>query len=211
MPCGRPGTKVKICGVTRSEDVRACLDAGVDFVGFNVWPHSPRHVDVETARALARDLPAWCTPVAVCVWSHAESVEAALETGLDWIQVHDTPHDWRWTEAEASHTIVRAMRADHTLEPRELTGAHFYLVDTPTATQGGSGRTFDWALLEPVRGDERLIVAGGLSAENVGDAIAATRPYAVDVASGVESAPGLKDAERIHAFVRAVAGEGEVA
>lgn len=207
MPCGRPGVKVKICGLTRAEDVRTCVDAEVDFLGFNTWPGSPRYVTAEAARGLASTLPDTCRPVAVCVWTDPRSVEEALATGFEWIQVHETPSGWRWPEVEESHTLVRALKAREPLSSRELTGAHFYLVDTPSRQLGGSGQTFDWSLLERIAGDERLFLAGGLRPDNVAAAIAAVRPCAVDVASGVEEKPGIKSPAAVQAFVRAVLGE----
>lgn len=204
MPCGRPGVKVKICGVTDAASVAACVAAGVDFVGFNLWSGSARSIQVEEAQALSAGLPETIVPVAVCVWTDPSSVDAALATGFDWVQVHETPPGWRWREQEERRTLVRALKADQPLKPSDLTGGHYYLVDTPTKQVGGSGRTFDWALVEALRGDDRLFLAGGLKPENVGEAIAQVRPYAVDVASGVESAPGKKDPQRIEALVQRV-------
>jgi phosphoribosylanthranilate isomerase len=204
MPCGQPGVKVKVCGVTDAASVAACAAAGVDFVGFNFWSGSPRVVSVEDAQALATGLPEAIVPVAVCVWTDSASVDAALATGFPWIQVHETPAGWRWREQEGHRTLVRALRADHPLKASDLKGAHYYLVDTPSKQVGGSGRTFDWSLVEALRGDDRLFLAGGLRPENVGEAIAQVRPYAVDVASGVESAPGKKDPQRVEALVQRV-------
>ena len=205
MPSGRRGIRIKICGLTRARDVACCVEAGADFVGFNLWSGSPRHVSAPRAEELARDLPTTTVPVAVCV--DAPSVSAAISTGFEWIQVHGTSTDWRWTAAdEVARTIIKAIVATEPVRLSELIGAQFYLVDTPTEHVGGSGRVFDWSRVEALAGDGRFFLAGGLNADNVADAIVTTRPYAVDVASGVESAPGIKDPERIRAFFEAVEG-----
>jgi indole-3-glycerol phosphate synthase/phosphoribosylanthranilate isomerase len=201
---------VKICGITNAEDARMAAAAGADAVGFVFWPKSPRAVDAATARAIAAALPPFVLRVGVFVDASPEEMrKVADEVGLDIVQLHgqEPPED----VARAPRRAVKAIRVGPGFRPEEALRydgtAAALLVDTRAdgAGPGGTGQTFDWSLVRPVR--ERtpfLVLAGGLTPDNVGEAIAAVRPDAVDVSSGVESAPGRKDPAKVRAFVDAV-------
>ncbi len=201
---------VKICGVTRAADAEAAAAAGADWIGLNFWSRSRRRVTVEQAQEVARAIPREILRVGVFVNAPLAVVRAtALAVGLDLIQLHGD-EDARYMAALGLPTL-RALRVAgreslRTLD--ELVGDTI-LLDAPSASYGGSGEVFDWALAREVaaRG-KRVILAGGLTAENVAQAIREARPHGVDVATGVESAPGVKDAELMRRFVHAARGQG---
>ena len=201
---------VKICGITTAEDARMAAAAGADAIGFVFWPKSPRAVDAATARAIAAVLPPFVLRVGVFVDASPEEMRrVADEVGLDMVQLHgqEPPED----VARAPRRAVKAIRVGPGFRAEEALRydgtAAALLVDTLAdgAGPGGTGHTFDWSLVRPVRaGTPFLVLAGGLTPENVGEAIAAVRPDAVDVSSGVESSPGRKDPAKVRAFVDAV-------
>lgn len=200
---GEGGTEIKVCGVTRPEDLAACEAAGVDWIGFNVSPLSPRRLTVGEASRL-REAVSFAKGVALVVASNAERdvAETVARIRPDVVQVSDPvetrvavppgPRVWR---------AVRPGRDD--LGAVGAVAADALLFDAPGGA-GGTGRTFDWSLLAEVADPRPRVVAGGLRPGTVADAIRAASPAAVDVASGVERAPGVKDAAAIEAFVRAV-------
>ncbi len=203
---------VKICGITNAEDARTAVDAGADAVGFVFWAKSPRAVDSATARAIAATLPPFVLRVGVFVDAAPEEIKrVADEVGLDMVQMHgrESPE----AVAQAPRRAVKAIRVGPGFQPQDALrydgAAAALLLDTRLdgALPGGTGRTFDWSLVRPVReGTSFLVLAGGLTPDNVAEAIATVRPDAVDVSSGVESAPGRKDAAKVRAFVDAVRG-----
>jgi indole-3-glycerol phosphate synthase/phosphoribosylanthranilate isomerase len=204
---------VKICGITTVEDGRLAVAAGADAVGFVFWPKSPRAVLPATARLIAAALPPFVLRVGVFVDASPEEMRrVADEVGLDVVQLHgDEPPE---AVALAPRRAIKAVRVGPGFLPEDAlryTGrAGALLVDTRAdglETPGGTGRTFDWSLVRPVRAATPfLVLAGGLTPDNVGEAIAAVRPDAVDVSSGVESSPGRKDPAKVRAFVDAVRG-----
>jgi indole-3-glycerol phosphate synthase/phosphoribosylanthranilate isomerase len=210
-PRGSGRVAVKICGITSVEDARAAVGAGADAVGFVFWPRSPRAVDPATARTIAAALPPFVLRVGVFVDAGAEDMRRiADEVGLDLLQLQGSePPE---AVAQAPRRAVKAVRVGSGFRPEEALrydgAAAGLLLDTRVdgdEVPGGTGRSFDWSLVRPVReGTSFLILAGGLTPDNVGDAIAAVRPDAVDVSSGVESAPGRKDPAKVRAFVDAV-------
>lgn len=204
-------TLAKICGITRIEDARVISAAGADFLGLNLWPRSKRHVSLEHAAALAAAARAAGPAKIVGLFVDAAPSEiqrSAAQIGLDAIQLHgdETPADAAVIAAATGLEIWKAHAADRV----DLTWwehRHVVLLDTPTPGRGGSGKTFDWAIAKTALADHpihRVVLAGGLDPDNVTRAIAEVAPWAVDVASGVESAPGIKDLERVAAFLRAV-------
>ncbi|HVV86007.1 MAG TPA: phosphoribosylanthranilate isomerase [Kofleriaceae bacterium] len=205
---------MKICGVTRREDAMHAVRAGADFLGLNLWPGSRRHVDVARARALAaaaREARPDVAIVGVFVdAAESEIALAAAEATLDIVQLHGRePAALSRALAARGLTVWRAaaMAGDDDVAALAAHGADAYLLDTPSAGHGGSGRTFDWRLAAAaVAAGHRVVLAGGLRADNVAEAIAAVAPWAVDVASGVEAAPGVKDPARVSAFVDAAKG-----
>lgn len=197
--------KVKICGITRLEDALVAVDAGADFLGFNFAEEAKpkrRYIDPDRALEIVEKLPASVTKVAVTVNADAEQIRGYLEF-MDWVQLHgdETPEDCRVLGDRA----VKAFRVGSDFRPESIleypVGA--YLLDAFVPGQsGGTGQTCDWeAARATVALTPRLILAGGLTPENVAEAIAAVQPYAVDTAGGVESEPGKKDHERIRSFI----------
>ncbi|MBA6109221.1 phosphoribosylanthranilate isomerase [Pseudomonas asiatica] len=197
----------KICGITRIEDALAAAEAGADAIGFVFYAKSPRAVDVRQARAIIAELPPFVTTVGLFVnASRCELNEILEAVPLDLLQFHgdETPQD-----CEGYHRPwIKALRVrpgdDLEAACRVYAGARGILLDTYVpGVPGGTGEAFDWSLV-PARLSKPIILAGGLSADNVGQAIAQVRPYAVDVSGGVEQAKGIKDAAKIEAFMRAV-------
>ncbi|ABY97434.1 TPA: phosphoribosylanthranilate isomerase [Pseudomonas putida] len=197
----------KICGITRIEDALAAAEAGADAIGFVFYAKSPRAVDVRQARAIITELPPFVTTVGLFVNASRCELNEILEVvPLDLLQFHgdETPQD-----CEGYHRPwIKALRVrpgdDLEAACKQYAGARGILLDTYVAgVPGGTGEAFDWSLV-PAHLSKPIILAGGLSADNVGQAIAQVRPYAVDVSGGVEQAKGIKDAAKIEAFMRAV-------
>ncbi len=196
--------RVKICGVTRLEDAREALRLGADALGFNFWPGSRRFIAPAAARAIVRALPPLATTVGVLVDPSAEELASAVAlSGVQVAQLHgDEPPELC---DRAPVPVVKALRV---AGPEVLAALARYrvaafLLDAPGPGYGGSGRTFDWELAREAARRAPVILAGGLTPENVAAAIRAVRPYGVDVASGVESAPGVKDHGRLAGFLAA--------
>lgn len=200
-------TRVKICGITRFEDAMLACELGADAIGMVMTPSSPRCVTLEQARAIRIALPAFVDAVVLTHDLPAERVRAIIR-GIrpDCVQFHGLEDaafcesfGVRYTKAigMAGGLDVLAIAAEH------AQAAGFVLDGHPPGQQGGQGRTFDWSRI-PRDFPRPVILAGGLDAANVGDAIRTVRPWAVDLASGVESSPGIKDAARMRAFFAAV-------
>jgi len=200
-------TRVKICGITRLEDAEAAVALGADALGFVFFPGSPRWVSPATARDIIARLPPLVTTVGLFVDAElADLHEIVAATGVDLVQFHgrETPADC----AQSPRPYIKALQATPDLDvdamARAYANARALLVDTfhPTLP-GGTGQRFDWSLVSAVR-KFPLILAGGLTAENVGIALATVRPYAVDVSGGVESSKGIKDVAKIREFIAEV-------
>ena len=202
-------TRVKVCGITNLEDALAALDAGADMLGFNFYARSPRHVTPADARKIIGRLPAGVSRVGVFVNepAPAEVERVAREAGLDAVQLHgdETPD---YCRSLRDLTTIKALRvgADYDVESAAAYGTDAVLLDAYVAgARGGTGHTFDWTLATLTRGRvPRLFLAGGLNPDNVAEAVAAVRPYAVDVCSGVETSPGRKSPRLMRRFIRAV-------
>ena len=200
-------TRVKICGMTRARDVEAAAEMGASAVGFNCYPKSPRYA-VPQLRDLAGSVPAFVTPVLLFVNASESDVRRALDAVPNaTLQFHG---DETVAQCERfQRPFLRAISMNEGVDlldcEREYGSAIGLLADTPSQGYGGSGRGFDWSRLpgRSVR-SKPLILAGGLSSENVGAAIVAIQPYAVDVASGVEDSPGMKSVLKMRAFFAAV-------
>jgi len=196
---------VKICGLTREEDVKSAVSCGADAIGF-VFAKSPRRVTPSVAARLAACVPPGILRVGLFLDQDQADIENVLASVLlDLLQFHGRESEqqcrvygvpWLKALSMANEGALRLAERDHP-------GAKGWLLDSHQAGQrGGSGEVFDWSLVQAV--DKPIWLAGGLTAANVGEAIGIVRPYAVDVSSGVESAPGIKDAARISAFIEAV-------
>jgi phosphoribosylanthranilate isomerase len=196
--------RVKICGMTRLEDALDAVAAGADAVGFNFWPGSKRHIDVARAKAIAAALPPGVLRVGVFVRAGPEDVRAAVaEVGLGAVQLHgdEDPVD----HAGAGVPLWQVLRIESSLPASVSPRAAELLLDAKVDGFGGSGRSFDWSVARSARRfGLPFWLAGGLTPSNVGEAIRRAEPTGVDVASGVESRPGVKDPALVRAFVAAV-------
>jgi len=203
---------IKVCGITSPEDGLFAAETGADAVGFVFWAMSPRRVDVDRAAVISRLLPPFVLRVGVFVDASRDEMARAADTvGLDLLQLHgDEPPEAFADLPRRALKAVRVGRGFKTKEALRYSGqAAGLLVDTrlagDTSMPGGTGVPFDWSLVKDLRAQVPfLVLAGGLSVENVAGAIEAVRPDAVDVSSGVEAVPGRKDPARVKAFVEAV-------
>lgn len=198
--------RVKICGITRVVDLQAVAEAGADAYGLVFYPPSPRCLGIDAARQLRRAAPPFLTTVALFANPAGADVERVIaEVGPDVLQFHgeESPEFCR----SFGRPYIKACRVRPGVELleywRRYPDAGAWLADAWVEAYGGVGEAFDWSLL-PEGLERPLVLSGGLNPENVAAAIQRLRPWAVDVSSGVESAKGIKDASRIHAFVRAV-------
>lgn len=199
-------TRIKICGLTREEDVRAAVSAGADAIGFVFYPPSPRFVSFERAAELARLIPPFVTTVGLFVNAGRDYVENALEAvPLQVLQFHGDE-----TEADCfgyGLPYIKAGRMRPGLDllkyAASFPSAQGLLLDAFVEGYGGGGETFDWSLI-PSGLPLPLILSGGLHAGNVAEAVRCVQPWAVDVSSGVEAAKGIKGADRITEFVAGV-------
>ena len=201
-------TLVKICGITSLADARAAVDAGADALGFNFYPRSPRYISPTNAREIIDQLPDSVMKVGVFVNEKLQSLlTIATEANLSAVQLHgDEPPDYCRQLGEKY--VIKALGATSEFDWSAVTayGVQAIMLDTKDERlRGGTGRVFDWSIAQhPDNSIPRLFLAGGLSPENVADAIATVRPYAVDACSSLEQMPGKKDHERVRAFVKAV-------
>lgn len=198
-------TRVKICGITRVEDARLAVALGASALGFNFYPLSPRYIDPLKAKTMISELPPMVTPVGVFAdTADAGSVAAtARAAGVTAVQVHGPRFPENW-EALAGFKLIRAVAVKAEFDPSTLRAlrADAILLDAYDPVHiGGSGKRIDWNLARRAGQQGKIIIlAGGLTPENVAEAILKVNPFAVDVASGVESAPGIKDHQKLKAF-----------
>lgn len=199
-------TRIKICGLSRPGDVSAAVDAGADAIGLVFHPPSPRHVSRADAAALAKDLPPFVTPVGLFVNADRATVSSAAAAipGLV-LQFHgdESAADCAFFARPYMKVARMAPGLDLLDFARRFEGASALLLDAHVEGFGGSGKVFDWSLV-PAGVPLRLVLSGGLRAENVVAGIQQLRPWAVDVSSGVESSRGVKDAGAIRRFCDAV-------
>jgi phosphoribosylanthranilate isomerase len=201
--------RVKICGITRVEDALAAAAAGADAIGLVFYANSPRAVTVEQAQAIIAALPPFVTTVGLFVDIQRDELQRILASvPLDLLQFHG---DESVEQCEGfGRPYIKALRVkagdDIAAEVNRYPGASGILLDTYVeGVPGGTGKAFDWSLV-PQELSKPVILAGGLRPDNVGDAVRQLRPYAVDVSGGVEASKGIKDAEKVTAFVRAARG-----
>lgn len=204
--------RVKICGITRLQDALDACHAGADALGFVFFSGSKRCVSVEVARSIVNCLPPFVTTVALFVDPEAGHVESVLsEVGIDLLQFHgdEAPEFCSGFGRPYLKAIAMTRGVDVAAEARRFEAARALLLDARSdAGFGGTGQTFEWGLW-PGRVDKPLVLAGGLDPGNVAAAVALTRPYAVDVSSGVECGPGIKDPEKVAKFINEVRRAGD--
>jgi phosphoribosylanthranilate isomerase len=203
-------TKIKFCGMTQLEDAEMALAAGAWAIGLIFWPRSPRRCDPATAVEIAAAVKRRVEVAGVFVNATLDHVaEIADAVGLTVLQLHGDEGPAYCAEAarRTGCKVIKAARVRSGADVQALSAFHtdYHLLDSYTAgVPGGTGETFAWEIARAHRGPIPVILSGGLNADNVGDAIATLRPFAVDVASGVERAPGRKDPDRLQAFADAV-------
>ncbi len=204
-------TRAKICGITRLEDAELAAELGAWAIGFILWPGSRRACDAAMAAAIARRVRRNAQLVGVFVNPTLDQVaHAADKIGLTHLQLHGTEGP-SFCEAAATRTgcrVIKAARIRSAADVRDIERyrlVDLHLLDSFVESRpGGTGETWDWSLLRARRSKMPALLSGGLTPENVGAAIVAAKPWGVDVASGVEASPGVKDPERLRAFMAAV-------
>ena len=201
-------TRIKMCGITRPQDMQAAVDAGADAVGLVFYPHSPRFVSTEQAARLAQCVPPFVTIVGLFVNAEAQLVREILATvPIHLLQFHGDEDDVYCRQFD--RPFIKAVRVKPGMELYEaiasFPSAQAILLDAFVDGYGGGGKIFDWTLI-PDQPGKPIILSGGLDADNVTAAVRRVRPAAVDVSSGIEVAKGIKDAAKMQAFVTAVRG-----
>lgn len=201
--------KIKFCGFTREEDLHMAIRLGVDYVGFVLYPQSPRYVSLERVEGLLKACSS-VLKVAVMVNPSAEEVQKALEAGFDLVQLHGE-ESLEFASRFGLHRVIKAFKACPGLKVEEgWKKAHAILIDSCSSSYGGTGVLSDWKLARRLREEGfRVILAGGLNSQNVKEAVAEVMPYGVDVSSGIERAPGIKDHRKMEEFVHAVKNASE--
>lgn len=210
-------TRIKICGLTRAEDIASAVEAGADALGFVFYPKSPRYVSPQTAAQLIATVPPFISIVGLFVnTTPAILTDVVQQVPLSLLQFHgDESLESCCSLAKmAARPFMRALRISHDTKPDSLlqcekayfTASNLFsgiLLDTLVDGYGGAGKVFDWSLI-PKELAPRVVLSGGLNERNIAEAILHVRPYAVDVSSGVEREKGIKDAEKIRTFIHAV-------
>lgn len=203
--------RVKICGIRRAEDAVLAAELGADALGFVFWPESPRFIDPYRAREIVRALPPFVTPVGVFVDQPPEYVNGVadlLQLGAVQLHGHEALEDYQ----RSACRVIKAVAVRETFDasndvaaiPAEVT----VLLDAhDPQKRGGTGQIVDWSKAAAAARRRRIILSGGLTATNVLGAVGVVNPYAVDVSSGVEAAPGVKDPHQLRAFFSAVGGQ----
>jgi phosphoribosylanthranilate isomerase len=200
-------TRIKICGITNQEDATLAVELGADALGFVFYQKSPRYVKAQTAAEICRSLPLFVARVGVFVDAGSEVVRfAAQDCHLTAMQFHGKESPWFCKQFAGQAIKAIRVKDETSLQTALEYDVDALLLDTYTPDlNGGTGQTFDWSIA--MKAKEmfkcRIILSGGLTPENVADAIRTVRPYAVDVSSGVESAPGKKDPEKLRRFFEA--------
>ena len=205
-------TRAKICGITRAQDIQSVVEAGADAIGFVFFPPSPRHVTIEQAQSLAKLIPPYVQLVGLFVNASAEEIQSVLDSvPLDVLQLHgdESPEQCQQIAAQCKRRWYKAIQVQPDLDilteiqRYQAVGASAVLLDAwHPELKGGTGHSFDWNQFPQL--DIPLILAGGLTPENVSDAIDTTAAFAVDVSGGVESAKGIKDQQLIEKFMQGV-------
>ncbi len=204
--------KVKVCGMTNLQDALVAVEAGADAIGFIFYKKSPRSVTMKTVRQIVLELPPFVNVVGVFVNESAEQINNIVDRcNLDRVQLHgdESPAFCR----KIKQRVIKAIRIKDIQSLKQLSeySVSSFLLDTHSeGQQGGTGKVFDWNLAHPAKKYGKIILAGGLTPANIRRAIQRVKPYGVDVCSGVESQPGLKDHKKIQAFLKNVKAERKI-
>jgi phosphoribosylanthranilate isomerase len=200
--------KVKICGITNLQDARQALEAGAAFIGFNFYERSPRYITPSAAKRIMQSLPKKAKAVGVFVNEEEDTMLAIVrQIGLSHVQLHGEESPETVARLQRTIPVIKAVRVRKSFSTSELSrykNASAFLLDGfDGRRRGGSGKTFRWDVARHAKRAGHIFLAGGLTPENLGEAIRAARPYAVDVCSGVEAKPGKKDPAAVIDFIRA--------
>ena len=201
--------QIKICGVTNVQDAKACAELGANMIGFNFYQQSPRYIEPNIARRIIEAIPTRVCAVGVFVDARAEKIRNTADAaGIRCVQLHGPMPPDASSELAAEFHVIRAFSTDFQFRPEKVSlfGDCDVLIDAHHANlRGGTGLTCDWQAARTARSFARfLILSGGLTGQNVGEAIATVSPHAVDVCSGVESTPGTKNHRALQQFISAV-------
>jgi phosphoribosylanthranilate isomerase len=201
--------RIKICGVTNVKDAKAAAELGADMIGFNFYPQSPRYIEPEIARQIVKTIPRSARAVGVFVDASADEIRSTAKmAGIESVQLHGDFSPDTCRELAREFRVIRAFRTDARFQTEDagaFSDCDVLLDAHHVELRGGTGVTCDWSAARATLPFARfLILSGGLNAQNVAHAIAAVSPHAVDVCSGVESAPGVKDYRRMEKFIAAV-------
>jgi len=199
--------RIKVCGIRRLEDALLAVDVGASAIGFIFWPASPRFIDPFRARAVAAALPPFVTRIGVFVNQSPDYVKSVVGlVRLGAVQLHGDENPGFY--AHAGVPVIKSVAVDERFRPtsvEDIQSDVTVLLDAhDPVLRGGTGRTIDWSAAADAARRRHVILSGGLTPSNVRDAVEAVRPYAVDVSSGVESSPGVKDAGKLRAFCAAI-------
>jgi phosphoribosylanthranilate isomerase len=203
-------TRIKLCGITTLDDAQMAVDVGAWAVGCILWPHSPRMCDPAEAARIAAAVRRRALVCGVFVNQHLDEVTELVDAiGLTMVQLHgdEGPAYCGEVARRTGAKVMKAAQVRSGADVRALEAFHtdFHLLDAHLpGMRGGTGETFDWELVRTRRSKVPLVLSGGLTPDNVAEAILATRPFAVDTASGTEASPGIKDPAKVTAFVEAV-------
>ena len=201
-------TRIKICGITNLDDGLEAIEAGVDALGFVFVPNTPRYITPSQAKLVIKQLPPFITNVGLFVDSEIDEIEDIVNhCKLDAVQLHGNESPEMCSQISLQTKVIKSFHVKKELQVLRNEIENYrvdaYLLDTfIKGKAGGTGQTFDWRIAEGL--SQRIILAGGLTPNNIGTAIAQLQPYGVDVSSGVEKSPGKKDTNKIHSFVRQV-------
>ncbi|MFC0350710.1 phosphoribosylanthranilate isomerase [Undibacterium danionis] len=210
-------TRIKICGITRLDDISDAIHAGADALGFVFYPPSPRYLKPEAAAPLIAAIPPFVTSVGLFVNASLEELQAVIKLApIQLLQFHgdESPDECHRLASAVSRPFIRAFRVKPDTSAADLLECEAQykaisplfqglLLDTFVDSFGGSGKVFDWSLI-PKELAPRVVLSGGLSAQNATDAVVRVRPFAVDISSGVELSKGIKDVAKMRSFVHAV-------
>ena len=201
-------TRIKICGITNLDDGLEAIAAGVDALGFVFVPNTPRYITPSQAKLVIKQLPPFITNVGLFVDSEIDEIENIVNhCKLDAVQLHGNESPEMCSQISLQTKVIKSFHVKKELQVLRNEIENYrvdaYLLDTfIKGKAGGTGQTFDWRIAEGL--SQRIILAGGLTPDNIGTAIAQLQPYGVDVSSGVEKSPGKKDTNKIYSFVRQV-------
>lgn len=204
-------TKVKICGITRSEDAEAAVKEGASALGFIFVRSSPRYIEPDRAKDIIRFLPPFVTPVGILAEaSRPEALVLVAKSGIRCLQLHDSKDIQDFSDFPIPCYRVFRVSPEFKVESLRGSRAGTFMLDTfIEGTPGGTGKTFDWNIAVQAKQYGRLILSGGINADNVGEAVRRVSPYAIDVSSGVERSPGVKDHRKMHLLFEAIAQAGK--